>query len=118
MPTSTTTSDVDEWLKKFYQDNANNLSQQYDIAKNIYNANATPATYTGARNQEFTQDQLQGMQMVRDNVGLGQNALQGAVARAGNAAQSYSDKMPLTADTVSSFYETYLGRTPTAQENQ
>lgn len=91
MATSTTTSSVEDWLQQFYKENANNLSQQYDIAKNIYNANNTYQPYTGQRIQGFTPDQLQGMQMVRDNIGAGQQALQGAVARAGQAAKSWTD---------------------------
>lgn len=115
MATSTTTSSVDPWLQRFYQENANRLSQQYDLASQIYNANSAYQPYTGARVQDFTADQLKGMQMVRDQIGIGQDALSGAVSRAGQAAQSYSDKMPVTADTVNSYFQAYLGRSPDAQ---
>src|SRR5690348_3928000 len=98
MATSTTTADVPDYLEKFYQDNLNNLAQNYALAQNIYNANSTYTPYTNPRVQGFTNDQLMGMNMTRANVGVGQDALAGAAARAGQAAQSYSDKMPLTAD--------------------
>jgi hypothetical protein len=112
MPLSVTTSDVPDYLEKFYQDNLNNLAQNYDLARNIYNANSEYTPYPNPRIEGFTPDQMQGMQMVRDNTGVGQDALAGAAARAGQAAQSYSDKMPLTADVVKSYYNTYLGRDP------
>jgi hypothetical protein len=112
MATSVTTADVPDYLEKFYQDNLNNLASNYDIAKNIYNANSTYTPYTQPRIQGFTNDQLMGMNMVRGNVGVGQDALAGAAARAGQAAQSYSDKMPVTADVVKSYYNAYLGRDP------
>lgn len=112
MATTTSVNDVPDYLEKFYQDNLNNLTQNYGTAQNIYNANSAYTPYPNARIQGFTPDQLQGMQQVRDNVGVGQDALAGAAARAGQAAQSYSDKMPLTADVVKSYYNTYLGRDP------
>jgi hypothetical protein len=112
MPLSVTTSDVPDFLEKFYQDNLNNLAQNYDLSRNIYNANSAYTPYPNPRIEGFTPDQLQGMQMVRSNVGVGTDALAGAAARAGQAAQSYSDKMPLTADVVKSYYNAYLGRDP------
>jgi hypothetical protein len=112
MATTTSVNDVPDYLEKFYQDNLNNLTQNYGTAQNIYNANSAYTPYPNPRIQGFTPDQLQGMQMVRDQTGVGQDALAGAAARAGQAAQSYSDKMPLTADVVKSYYNTYLGRDP------
>jgi hypothetical protein len=112
MATSTTVNDVPDYLEKFYQDNMNNLAANYSTAQNIYNANGAYTPYTNPRIQGFTPDQLQGMQMTRDQVGVGTDALAGAAARAGQAAQSYSDKMPITADVVRSYYQTYLGRDP------
>jgi hypothetical protein len=118
MATSTTTANVPDYLEKFYQDNMNNLAQNYSTAQNIYNANSAYTPYTNPRIQGFTNDQLMGMDMVRRNTGVGQDALAGAAARAGQAAQSYSDKMPVTADVVKSYYNAYLGRDPSAADTQ
>src|SRR5690349_977032 len=114
MATSTTTADVPDYLEKFYQDNLNNLAQNYALAQNIYNANSIYTPFTNLRVQAFTNDQLMGMAMTRATVRGWQDALAGAAARAGPAAQSYSDKMPLTADVIKSYYNTYLGRDPEA----
>lgn len=105
------------WLTQFYKDNANELSSQYKTAKNIYNANANYSPYPGQRQQGFTTDQSKGMQMTRDNIGLGQDALAGAAARAGNAAESYSDNVPMNASTVNSYYQGHLGRNASAEES-
>src|SRR5215203_1095060 len=118
MATANTVQDVPEYLQKFYVDNMNNLAANYSTAQNIYNANSAYSPYSQPRVQGFTNDQLMGMDMTRANVGVGQDALAGAAARAGQAAQSYSDKTPITADTISGYYQAYLGRTPGVSEMQ
>lgn len=116
--TTASSASAPAWLQQFYKDNANELTQQYNTAKNIYNANNTYQPYTGSRQQGFVNDQSQAMQMVRDNVGLGQDQLQNAQKSLNRGATSYTDNMPMTADSVSQMYQAYLGRTPSASEIQ
>lgn len=113
---STTTDNSPQWLKSFYENLAKENTNVYNTAKNIYNSNSQYQPYTGARVQQFSNDQLSGMQRVRDSMGVGQDALAGATQSIGLGSRSMSDTMPLNASTVSSAYEALLGRTPSAQE--
>lgn len=104
------------WLKEFYQNLAKENTSLYNTAKGIYNANSKYQPYTGNQVQQFSNDQLSGMQRVRDSVGVGQDALKGATQSIGLGSRSMSDAMPLNAQAVTGMYQAYLGRTPTAQE--
>lgn len=112
---STGSTQVPAWLQQFQKDNANELTSQYNTAKNIYNQNPYQA-YSGTRQQGFTNDQTKAMQMVRDNVGLGQDQMSNASKSINRGVTSYSDNVPVTADSVAGMYQAYLGRTPSADE--
>lgn len=107
-----------QWMKDFYQNLAKENTNVFNTAKGIYNANSKYQPYTGARVQQFSNDQLAGMQRVRDSLGVGQDALKSATQNFGLGSRSMSDAMPVTAEAVKSYYNAYLGRDPTAQDIQ
>lgn len=115
---STTADNSPQWMKDFYQNLAKENTNLYGTAKNIYNANSQYQPYTGARVQQFSNDQLTGMQRTRDSLGVGQDAMKGATQSLGLGSRSMSDTMPLNASAVTGAYEAFLGRTPSAAEIQ
>jgi hypothetical protein len=107
-----------QWLKDFYQGLARENTSAFNTAKGIYNANQNYQPYTGARVQQFSADQLNAMQRLRDTQGMGTDALKGATQSIGLGSRSTSDAMPVDANAVSGMYQAYLGRTPSASEIQ
>lgn len=113
---SSTQDNSPQWMKDFYQNLAKENTSAYNTAKSIYNSNSKYQPYTGPRTQQFANDQLAGMQRVRDSVGVGQDALKGATQSIGLASRTMSDAMPVNSQAIAGAYQAFLGRTPSAQE--
>ena len=101
---SSTQDNSPQWMKDFYQNLSKENTNVFNTAKGIYNSNSKYQPYTGPRVQQFANDQLAGMQRVRDSVGVGQDALKGATQSIGLGSRTHSDAMPMNAQAVAGIW--------------
>ncbi|MCR9254695.1 MAG: hypothetical protein NXI16_01195 [Alphaproteobacteria bacterium] len=101
-------NELPDFLKTFYEDQTQNIGNIQGIAANIYNDQKDYIPYSGARLQNFTTDQLTGMERLRNNLGItidndtgqvvatgdnavGQDQLADAIDKVGYAGQTWQD---------------------------
>ena len=91
--TQTTVSapEVPEWLENFYKRQTAAASELYDTARDIYRQRVDFPLYTEPRLQMLTPDQVASFDLIRQNVGIGDPALEAATARATQAGRTFAD---------------------------
>jgi len=89
--TTVQSPEVPEWLENYYRRQAAASEELYDVGRDIYRARTDYPTYDGPRIQQFTTDQLGSFDLIRDNLGIGDPALDAATARATQGGRTFAD---------------------------
>tara|TARA_R110000824_G_scaffold14167_3_gene60577 strand:+ start:1552 stop:2832 length:1281 start_codon:yes stop_codon:yes gene_type:complete len=83
--------EVPDWLEDYYQYQTAAQKELYDKARNIYNETADFQLYSEPRLQNFTADELQSFNLIRQNMGAADPAMAAATARASQGGRTYAD---------------------------
>ena len=89
--TTVASPEIPDWLENYYKRQAAASEELYDIGRDIYRNRVDYPTYTEPRIQQFTTDQLGSFDLIRDNLGIGDAALDAATARATMGGRTFAD---------------------------